>query len=425
MPSRRLLVITYYHPPDPSGGHRWAAMGHWLRALGHEVTTITANGWGSLEDDSATDTHRTGDLMASPLLRKLLRRPPLTSGAGASTQTARAPLPVIPKVLVPDVGLITWLPAVLPLARKLVRERRIECVVTTSPMQLTHLIGLMLGGHRPAWIADFRDGWCYEPLRPPWPTRAQTHLDAALEHRVARHADAVIGVSRPIAEDFSARLGVDATYIPNGWDPSWDSRISRTSEVEFEPGTVSVVHTGALGSDVWRDPAPLFAAMDWIAARRPDAASRLRLVLAGPLDTRLSELLKDANGTGVRYVGKISRGASLALQRSADALLLVTSSHRASATPGKLYEYLASGRPIIALAGAGETARILEETGTGVTAASEDIEGIAHALLAAVDGTLGAAYAPRDLSRYVYPSPAEAVAEVVERAIERRCCNVG
>ncbi len=395
-------------------------MGHWLRSLGHEVTTITTSAWGRLDDDLESDTHRTGDLMASGLLRRLLRRPALVSGAGSQGATVKPPLAVIPKIVVPDVGLVTWLPAALAAARRLVRERRIECVVTSGPMHSTHMIGLLLGRERPAWIADFRDGWCYEPLRPPWPTRAQAQLDATMERRVACGADAVIGVSRPIAEDFSARLGVAATHIPNGWDPRWDALVSGASGVKLEPDTISVVHTGSLGGGVWRDPEPLFTAMRWIAAHRPDASRRLRLVLAGPLDPRLNELLEQADGASVRYVGQLSRGAALARQRSAHALLLVASPHRASATPGKLYEYLAAGKPIIALAGEGETAQIVQETRTGMTVAPDDVEGVVHALLAAVDGILGAAYAPRGLDRYVYPAPAEAVVELVERAIERR-----
>ncbi len=123
---------------------------------------------------------------------------------------------------------------------------------------------------------------------------------------------------------------------------------------------------------------------------------------------------------GVRYVGQLSREGSLALQRSADALLLMTSAHHVSHATGKLYEYLTAGKPIIALARGNEAARIVQATGTGVTVAPDDVEGIAHALLTAVDGTLGAAYAPRGRDRYVYPAPAEAVAELVERAIERR-----
>jgi glycosyltransferase involved in cell wall biosynthesis len=122
----------------------------------------------------------------------------------------------------------------------------------------------------------------------------------------------------------------------------------------------------------------------------------------------------------VRYVGQLSRGGSLALQRSADALLLITSAHHVSHATGKLFEYITAGKPIIALARGNEAARIVQETGTGVVVAPDDVEGIANALLTAVDGTLGAAYAPRGQDRYVYPAPAEAVAELVERAIERR-----
>jgi len=394
-------------------------MGHWLRSLGHEVTTLTTNAWGTLEDDLATDTHRTRDLVASNALRRLLRRPPFAANTASNATLVKSPL-AITRNVVPDFGLATWAPAALIATRRLVRERRIECVVTTSPLHSTHMIGLMLGRGRPAWIADFRDGWRYEPLHPPWPTRAQEHLDAAMEHHVARRAEAVIGVTRPIAEDFSARLGIAATHIPNGWDPRWDARTSDASEVELEPGTVSVVHTGRLGGDVWRDPEPLFTAMRWIAARRPDAARRLRLVLAGSLDPRLRELLEDGDSAGVRYVGQLSREGSLALQRGADALLLLTSPDHASHATGKLFEYLSAGKPIIALARGNEAARIVQETGTGVAVAPDDVEGIAHALLAAVDGTLGVAYAPRGRDRYVYPAPAEAVAELVESSIERR-----
>jgi glycosyltransferase involved in cell wall biosynthesis len=395
-------------------------MGHWLRSLGHEVTTITTNACGTLDDDDATDTHRTDDLMASGLLRRLLRRPPLVPAASSQAAIVKPPLKMIPKLVVPDVGLVTWLPTAHAATRRLVRDRGIECVVTTSPMHSTHLIGLMLGRGRPAWIADFRDGWCYEPLRPPWPTRAQEHLDAAMERRVARGAEAVIGVTRPIAEDFQARLGTAATHIPNGWDPRWDARIAHAPKVTLEPGTVSVVHTGKLDGDVGRDPEPLFIAMRRIATHYPDAARRLRLVLAGPLDPRLRGLLENADVARVRYVGQISRAASLALQHSADALLLVTSSHLVSTATGKLYEYLAAGKPIIALARGNEAERIIQETGTGVAVAPDDVEGIVHALLTAVDGTLGATYSPRKRDRYVYPAPAEAVAELVEHAIERR-----
>ncbi len=413
MPARRLLVITYHHPPDTSGGHRWALMGKWLRTLGHEVTTIASAAHGGLPDDEATDTHRVGDLSSSATLRRLLRKPPAASAEALAAPPSR----LLTDVIVPDANLLTWTPGALRAARRLIDQRRFDCVITSGPPHSTHTIGLLLGRERPAWIADFRDGWRYESLRPPWPTRLQERLDATLERRVATGAEAVIGVTRPIAEDFPGRLGVDAAFIANGWDPGWTGAVGEQAP-GLTPGMVNIVHTGTLGSGAWRDPRPLFAALRRVTAL--DGGGRVRLVLAGQLDAELQQLIADVDGDVVQHLGRMPREQAIALQRSGDALLLLTSSQHVSHATGKLFEYLAAGKPIIALAKGNEAARIVEETGTGVTVAPDDVEGILAAIRSLIDGSLAARYAPRGLDRYVYPGPAEAVAELVEDAIARR-----
>jgi glycosyltransferase involved in cell wall biosynthesis len=414
MPARRLLVVTYHHPPDTSGGHRWALMGKWLRTLGHEVVTVTSAAHGGLPDDQATGTQRVDDLASSPTLRRLLRRP-----ATASPElVAASPSRVFTDVIVPDANLATWAPGALRAARRLIRERDFDCLVTSGPPHSTHLIGLMLGSSRPAWIADFRDGWRYEPLRPPWPTPPQERLDAVLERRVVTRAEAVIGVTRPIAEDFRQRLGVESAYIANGWDPDWQNDGTDGNAPELPPDTVNIVHTGTLGSGAWRDPAPLFAALQRLAEE--DGSARVRLVLAGHLDTELEKLIQSVNGDLVQHLGRMPRQQALALQRRGDALLLLTSSRHVSHATGKLFEYLASGTPIIALAKGNEAARIVQETATGVTVAPDDVEGICRAIRSAMDGSLARGYAPRGLDRYVYPGPAEAVAELIEESLARR-----
>jgi glycosyltransferase involved in cell wall biosynthesis len=138
------------------------------------------------------------------------------------------------------------------------------------------------------------------------------------------------------------------------------------------------------------------------------------------LDPQLQELLDGVDGGIVRYLGELSREQALALQRRGDALLLLTSPHHVSHATGKIFEYLAAGRPIVALAEGNEAARIVDETGTGLTVAPDDVEGIMGALTAAVDGTLAAAYAPHGLERYVYPGPAKALLELIDRVITVR-----
>jgi glycosyltransferase involved in cell wall biosynthesis len=423
-PRRRLLIITYYFPPETSvGAHRWRAMSRWLRRLGHEVTVLTTRAFGTLPDD-LEGTERTYDLAASPTLRRLLRRPPASTPTPGDPQMGEgAPPAIVADLVVPDAHLVGWNPAAAWVARRLVREREIDCVITSSPPQSTHLIPLALGRRRPAWIADFRDGWRFEPLRGPWPLPGQNAFDGYLEGKVATKADLVVGVTPPIADDLAARRGARAAVISNAWDPDLDASVAAADSPALEPETVNILHAGKLyveGSNR-RDPSPLGPALRRLLERRPEAERRLRIVVAGPLDPeeqRFTAELDPANM--IRHVGHLPHDSVVALQRRADALLLVTAPALVSLATGKLFEYLAAGRPIIALAHGNEAARIVEATGTGVTVAMDDTEGLATALAAALDGKLAESYRPHDLDPYLYPAPARAMAELVERAIAQR-----
>ena len=391
-------------------------MSAWLRTLGHEVTVLTTRAWGTPADDGPWIV-RTGDLVASRPLRRMLSRPSLDKPE-APPPLRKLPPRVLSDVVVPDAYLLSWVPGTVSRARRLIAERAIDCLVTSGPPQSSHLLGLLLGRSRPAWIADFRDGWRHEMLRPPWPTSAQEHLDAELERRVVAAAELVVGVTKPIADDFASRRGARAVHIPNGWDPRGDAKLSAARRPVLDRQFVNVVHTGQLSGSRGRDPRALFEALDELRRTHPGASARLRIVLAGSLDAAEQELLTALPpSAGVIHVGFLERYAAAALQRDADALLLLTSTGHASQATGKLYEYLTAGRPIIALASDNEAARIVTETGTGITVPPNDPQAIARVLLAVVQGQLQAAYAARNLERYVYPAPAVAFAAEIEHAL--------
>ena len=417
MPARRFLVATYHFPPDPSiGGRRWDAMAAWLRELGHEVTVLTTRAWGAQADDRPWIA-RTGDLVASRRLRRLLARPALPAAGDEMPLQKPAPRGLA-DVVVPDAYLLSWVLGAVPVARRLIAERGIDCLLTSGPPQSAHILGLLLGRARPIWLADFRDGWRYEMLRPPWPTRAQERLDAALERRTVAAADGVIGVTKPIAEDFADRLAARSVHIPNGWDPRAEAGLAAAERPALDPEFVNVVYTGTLSGPPGRDAKPLFDAVDTLRNSHPAAAARLRIVLAGRLSTADRMLLAGlAPSASVVHLGHLDRGATSGLQRDADALVLLTSPGHASHATGKLFEYLSAGRPIIALADGNEAARIVSETGTGTSVPPDDPEAIAGALLAAVEGRLAKEYAPRGIARYVYPAPAAALVAEVEHAL--------
>lgn len=421
MTARRILVVSYYFPPSTAvGGARWAGMARHLRRMGHEVAVITSAVHGTLPADGAEGVVRTGDLARAETLRRILRRPALPA-PGAPTIDTPAPR-LLTRVIVPDSLLVSWMPGVLAATRRALRTTPIDCLVTTGPPNSTHLLGLALGRRRPAWIADFRDGWRFEPLQPRWPTRPQRMLDARLERAVAAGADVVIGATRPIADDFARRLAANAAWIPNGWDPDLAPGVRDAPVPQVAaPGWVTLVHTGTLSGPRGRDPRPLLRALRRVNAE-PGRSVRVRLVLAGRTTVDDQALLAEAAlGEAVCHVGLLQRSSALALQRQADALVLLTGTHSSEAT-GKLFEYLAAGRPILALATANEAQRIVTLTGTGLTVAPTDEEAIVGALRDIAGGALARGYRPRrgELERFTYPGPAQAVAELVEQAIALR-----
>lgn len=420
MTPRRILVVTYYFAPSTAvGAARWTAMARHLRAIGHEVRVITSGVHGALPVDAAEGVTRTTDLGSSPLLRRVLRRPALGTPGAAPVVT---PAPgLLTKIVVPDSHLVSWMPAVLAAVRRAQRDGGVDCVITSGPPDSAHMLGLALG-RRTAWIADFRDGWRFEPLAEPWPTRAQRALEARLEGAVATRADAVIGATQPIAEDFARRLGARAEWIPNGWDPALAADVERAAAPHVDQeGWATLVHTGTLSGPRGRDPRPLLAALRRVNAEAADGASRrVRLVLAGRVTSADEALLAEAAlGDSVRHLGLLERGSAIALQRGADALLLLTGNDRSEAT-GKLFEYIHAGRPILAVARDNEAQRIVELTGTGLTVAPRDGDAIAGALRAVADGSIARRHAPRELERFTYPGPAQAVAALVEEVVRAR-----
>jgi glycosyltransferase involved in cell wall biosynthesis len=324
-------------------------------------------------------------------------------------------------VVVPDAWLLSWVPFAARAARRVVAERGIDCLVTTTPYESTHLIGFGLGRRRPAWVADFRDGWSFESHRPPFPTAAQRALDRRLERAVVTRADRVVGATMPIVEDFRERLGVDAAYVANGWDPGVAPRDGADATPELTPGRVTLLHTGTLSGAWGRDPRPLFDALELLASRRPAVAERLEVLLVGRTTPDVERLLAGGRlGSLVRASGHVTRAASLELQRRADALLLVTAARNRGEATGKLFEYLGAGRPILALAEGNEAARIVRETGTGMTVAPDDPAAIADALELLVERGLPHGGDSSRLAPYLYPAPAVAMEDEIERAIAQR-----
>jgi hypothetical protein len=248
-----ILLVAQFAPPAPfSAARRVEGLVRYLARLGHRVTVVTSAAAGEGELEGAEDVVRTTDLVASPLNWRREQMDAFRGEAGAVyTRPSR-----LESVMVPDVAAVTWAPFALRATRKLVRARRFDCLITSSPPQSAHLVGLALRRQVGAWIVELRDGWTFDPPRPPWRLRAQERLDRSLEARVVRNASALVTATEPIAADLRARFGTRVEVITNGFDPEEAPPVEEGDPL-LDSGRYSVVHTGRL-SVSGRDPRPLF-----------------------------------------------------------------------------------------------------------------------------------------------------------------------
>lgn len=415
-PGLRILLVSYFYPPcSDTGAHRPSAMAKYLRRLGHEVTVLTTLAYGRGADDEV-DIVRSTD---AQLWRARLHGRK-TTGSLFDSDTHSPKPHFLSFVVVPEPLLLAWAPFAIWTGTKLLRRKRFDVVLSTSPVESAHFVGKTMARlGRAAWVADVRDAWTFEPLLPRHPTRFQRWLNRWLEKRWFRAADRVVCVSIPAADDLRDRLGIPAEVVHNGADddmanPGEEATVLAASLLD--PDRVSLVYTGRFGS-YGRNPEPLVRAIERLAKNSPDVAARLELVIAGPLTTDEDELMRSAD-TGdarINIAGTFDRETSIALQKQADVLLVVANSKRSQLANFKLFEYLAAGRPILALSAGTEGGRIVTEAG-GETVDADDLDQIERALVRIVNEGLPEPKA--EVARYYsYPAVAERMAAVLVDAV--------
>ena len=405
---RSVLLVTQHAPPSEIiAARRIGGLVKHLARTGLRVTVLTSRISGEGTIEGAERVVRTGDLFATQLNWRR-RSFQAMSGLGPATYSRASRLE---SLAVPDLAAVSWLPFALPAALRLARRERFGVVLTSSPPQSAHLIGRALKRRGLPWIAELRDGWTFDPPRPPFPTAAQRRLDEALERGALGRADAVIGISAPLAEDAARRFGVPAAVITNAFDP--EEVVDETAaDGLLRPGRHTLVHTGRMAVS-GRSPAPLLEAVRRLPA---EVSQQLDVVLAGPVTEDERELIAAAAGDGVvRWVGSLDREQTLALQRRADSLLvLARGASGPSVATGKLFEYLGAGRPILVLGEGTAAAEIVRSAGAGLVASAADPAEIAGALERLVTDPPPPPE-PAAVEAYAFPAVAAKLAALIER----------
>jgi glycosyltransferase involved in cell wall biosynthesis len=373
----KVLLVTMYFPPAGGGGvQRPLKLAQYLPALGIETHVLAP--------DDPKWVHRDPDLRVPTqawvhrvrYIGPRARRPKeeLRAAEGLGERALVQAQVTARRLLLPDAS-VAWNLTAIPAAIRIVRREGIDAVITTSPPGSIHFVGAAVKKATSArWLADLRDPLVANPHRrsDTAATRARQGANERLARLVARQADAIACVSEAIADE--VRLldprGVVRT-IANGSD------FDDFAGLEYEPASrFRITHAGSFFGR--RDPRPFLQAfhdsgLDAVARFVGDFRSSDR-EWAASLDL----------GDRLELIPYAPRSESLRLQRDSEALLLLVpdaGGRGKGVLSGKVFEYLAAGRPILAVVPPdGAAARLIRETGAGVVVAPEDVDGIRDAL---------------------------------------------
>jgi glycosyltransferase involved in cell wall biosynthesis len=314
-----------------------------------------------------------------------------------------------------------WLPFAVWAGLRL--APRVDVLFSSSGPFTSHLVGLVLHllTRRP-WVAELRDGWYRwnRSIFPDYPSWRGV-LERWLEGQMIRRATRVVCVTERMADAFRCQYpDVPAEHfsvVSNGFDPGAHVAIDAHQD-HGRADSFTVVHAGALYYG--RSIRPFLHAAARLAEEDAAFASAFRLELVGSLDqTARAEVDRSAVAASVVCHGQIDHPSTLARERAADLLLLVanTTLGAQATVPGKLFEYLASGRPVLAIAPKeSATADVLGRTGGGWLADGADPEAVSHQLQAAFRRE-PVAVDPQQLARFDRRRLAGELARVLEAAL--------
>jgi glycosyltransferase involved in cell wall biosynthesis len=375
----KVLLVTRHFPPGGGGGvQRPLKFATHLPALGIETHVLAPDVPGSLPDGAELELptqawiHRVryvGPRAGRPAERLLAKQGLARVGTQAALLGRR--------LLVPDEN-VPWSTFALPIAVRLVRAEKIDVVLTTSPPPSLHLLGAAVKRTTgAAWVADLRDPLTSHPHRRGYESqlaRLKEKSVGGVGRLVASQADAIVAASEAIAEEARAlEPKGKVVTIANGCDFDDFAGLEHHASERLR-----ITHTGHFHGK--RDPKPFLQAL--AESNLDDVVVRF----AGDFreaDRAYAESL--GLGEKVELLGDVSRRRSLELQRDSEALLLLipeSGGRGRGVLTGKIYEYLAAERPILAVVPLdGAAARLVRDTGTGTVVPSDDVEAMREALL--------------------------------------------
>lgn len=371
-----MLIITYYWPPAGGPGvQRWLKFVKYLPEFGVKpIVYIPENPTypildQNLNSEVSSDTEIISQRIFEPYAFATLLSKNKVQKISAGiipdekkqSWVEKVSLWIRGNLFIPDAR-VFWVNPSVKYVQKYLSENDIDTIITTGPPHSVHLIGnklkQTLGIH---WIADFRDPWTtigyHKSLKL---SNFAANKHKALEREVLNNADQIIVTSKSTKVEFEQISNKPIHVITNGYDI--ENVNSQPLDQKF-----SLAHIGSLLSE--RNPTVLWEVLADVIAENESFRNDFELKLIGTVsESVLQSIAKFSLDSYVNNLGYISHADAIAEQRKSQVLLLIEidSVDTKAIIPGKLFEYMVSGRPILALGPhQADFAEIMAETNTG------------------------------------------------------------
>lgn len=373
---KKVLIIAYYWPPAGGPGvQRWVKFAKYLPDFDIEpIVYIPENAAYPIQDNSLKqEVSNELTILKKPIFEPLKYAQIISKNSAKSISSGiikkqnkqslleRVMLYVRGNYFIPDARKY-WVKPSVKFLKKYIEDNAIETIITTGPPHSLHLIGLGLKKQSNIrWIADFRDPWTSISYHEKLKLNANSRKKhKKLEYEVLTTADQIIVTSPSTKTEFQAITDKPIAVITNGYDDSQNKNINLDTQF-------SIAHIGSLLAD--RNPIVLWEVLGELINENKAFAKDFVLKLAGTISNDVLESIKINDlENNIKLHGYIPHNETLQLQRSSQILLLITidSKKTKGIIPGKLFEYLVSGRPILGIgAKDADFKNIIIKTNTG------------------------------------------------------------
>ena len=404
---RRVLIFAYYFPPHGGGGvQRSVRFCRHLPELGYEPTVVTGPGVNS--DGWAPPDRTLNDRV--PAGTTVIRAPgPVPAPSSGWRNRAERALRLL------DPFDRWWLEGATAAAREAVPAADV-LYASMSPFWTAEAAARIAAESGKPWVADLRDPWALDEFRV-YTSGLHRRLELGRMRSVLGSADAVVmntsEAARALVRRFPELGEKPVVTVPNGFDALDFAQPARQRADHI----FRIVHAGHVHTDVDSRPARLVRQLLSGETRGLDVSTRSHLFLLravarllevrpelrSRLEVHLAGMLSDSDRAGlppevVRAHGYLPHRETIGLLRSADLLFLpmhdLPRGVRSRLVPGKTYEYLAAGPPILAAVPDGDARDLLAEAGNAFLCRPRDVEQMASVVADQADRALRGESAP-------------------------------